>query len=138
MIYATTQDIIDRYSNDTLLLIADRDNDSVVDAIVVDQALADASAEIDGYLATKYELPLSVAPDVLIRPCVDIVVYRLSADADMATEERRVRYEDAVKLLERISKGIVSLGLPTPPPSSNGGVTFTGNKRRFGRGNKLL
>lgn len=140
MPYATQQDIIDRYSNDALLIIADRDDDGIVDSPIVNQAIDDATAEIDTYMAAKYDLPLAIIPDVLTRLCVDIVVYRLSADADMATEERRKRYEDAVKLLVRISEGKVSLGLEEPPVTTNGAASVTSNDRRFKRNsmNRLL
>lgn len=137
MPYATQQDIIDRYSQEALLIIADRDDDQVIDSAVVDQALADATAEIDTYLAAKYSLPLAVVPDVLIRLSVDIVMYRLAADADMATEERRQRYEDAINLLDRIAKGTASLGMSEPPKSSNGVVKLISKIRRFGRGRLL-
>lgn len=138
MAYATQQNMIDRYGDDQLLIVADRDNDSVVDAAVIEQALLDASAEIDTYVAAKYALPLSTVPTVLTRLCVDISMYRLAADRDIATEERRKRYEDAVYLLRRIATGEVSLGIQTPPPSSNGAVVITSQSRRFGRGKKLL
>jgi phage gp36-like protein len=138
MAYATQQNIVDRYGDDQLLIVADRDNDSVVDAAVVEQALLDATAEIDTYVAAKYTLPLATTPVVLTRLCVDISMYRLAADRDIATEERRKRYEDAVYLLRRIATGEVSLGIQTPPPSSNGAVVITSQPRRFGRGKKLL
>ncbi|WP_126456727.1 gp436 family protein [Sulfuriflexus mobilis] len=135
--YATQQDIIDRYSLEELLILADRDDDGVADADVVDRALIDADAEVNAYLAAKYDLPLATTPDVITRLCVDIVMYRLADDAGTATDERRLRYDDAVTLLSRIAKGIVSLGLPKPPASSNGGVTVTSNDRRFKRGTLL-
>jgi phage gp36-like protein len=138
MAYATQQNMADRYGDDQLLIVADRDNDSVVDAAVIEQALLDATSEIDTYVAAKYALPLATVPTVLTRLCVDISMYRLAADRDIATEERRKRYEDAVYLLRRIATGEVSLGISTPPPSSNGAVVVTSQARRFGRGKKLL
>lgn len=137
MPYASAQDISDRYGADKLLLLADRNADDAADTEVVDQALRDASAEIDTYLAAKYSMPLPSVPDALVRLCVDIAVYRLGVSADLATEEMRQRYEDAVALLGRISKGTASLGLPKPPSSSNGAVLVAGPKRRFGRDNLL-
>lgn len=137
MSYATAQDIIDRYGEDQLLLLTDRNGDDVSDDDVIDRAVADAGAEIDTYLAAKYTLPLPTIPSVLVRLCVDIVMYRLAASADLGTDERRKRYEDAIAVLKRISKGEVSLGMPTPPPSSNGVAFIAGPKRRFGRGNLL-
>lgn len=136
MPYATAQDIIDRYGEDLLLQIADRDHDGEVDAVAVERAGNDADAEINTYLAARYVLPLGVVPEVLKRLAADIMVYRLASTADVATEEQRVRYEDAIKLLLQISKGVVSLGLPTneTPPSSNGVVFVAGPVKRFGRG----
>lgn len=135
--YATVQDIIDRYGEEALLLLADRDGDGTVDQEVVDRARADAGALIDSYLATKYELPLTTMPPVLVPLAVDIIVYRLASEADVATEERRQRYDDALATLTRISKGAVSLGLADPPAQSPGGVMITSQPARFGRGKGL-
>ena len=134
MAYATQQDIIDRYSLDELLILTDRDRDDQPDTAVVDRALDDATAEIDTYLSARYQMPLPTVPDVLLRLCVDIAIYRLSTDRAGGTEERRKRYEDATRLLVRISTGEVSLGLPTPPKSSNGAVLVAGPGRQFKRG----
>jgi len=138
MSYASQQGIVDRYGEEALLLLADRDGDGLVDPDVIGQALADSEAEIDAYLAARYQLPLAVVPAVLTRLAVDIVVYRLAADAGPATEERRQRYEDAVDLLRRISRGEASLGLSEAPASTGGGVHMTSAPRRFGRGGGLL
>ena len=137
MPYATAQDIIDRYGNDTLLMLTDRDNDDQVDTQVIEQAVADATAEIDTYVAAKYTLPLPTIPSVLVRLCVDISIYRLSATADMVTEEKRQRYEDAIALLRRIAKGEVSLGISQPAPTSNGKVHMVSKPKRFGRSRLL-
>lgn len=133
MPYATQQDIIDRYGQEDLLVVADRDNDGNVDPDVVDEALADATAEIDTWLAAKYDLPLPSTPSVLVRLCVDITIYRLSSEAGLASEMRRQRYEDAVRLLKGIAKGEASLGLPDPPKSTNGRAQLVSGKRRFDR-----
>lgn len=132
-VYATQADIEEAYTADALILAADRDNDGVADAAVVSNALTDASAEIDTYVATKYQLPLATVPRVLVLLCVDIALYRLSAAADIFTDERRQRYEDAVRLLKRISTGEVSLGIPQPPKTTNGVVIVQSKTRRFKR-----
>ena len=109
--YATPEDITDRYEPDILLLLADRNGDGVADAAVVERALTDATSEIDTYLAPKYNLPLSSTPPIVTRICVDISVYRLATDADKSTDERRLRYEDAVALLERLATRTAALDL---------------------------
>ena len=134
MAYATQQDIIDRYGNDALFVVADRDNDNVIDAVVVDGALSDATDEINAYVASKYALPLATVPPVLKRMCVDIALYRLSPDGSY-TEEKRQRYEDAVKLLTKFSNGDASLGLPenSTPDSAVGDVELISSDRQFSR-----
>ncbi|MEW6648154.1 MAG: DUF1320 domain-containing protein [Pseudomonadota bacterium] len=142
MPYATLQDLIDRdpEGQNGLLVLADRDGDGVVDQVVVDRALADASAEIDGYLAAGgYSLPLSPVPSVLRSLCCDIAIWRLAKGPMLATEERRQRYQDAVRLLDRISAGAVSLG-----PSDGGEAaatasraSFSARARRFGAGRRF-
>ena len=131
--YATAQQVIERYGAGMVRLLTDRDGAGAVDPLVLERALADAAAEIDTYLAAKYDLPLIGTPRVLTRLAVDIAVYRLAAGADLATDERRRRYEDAVKLLERIARGEASLGLADPPPSAAGGVKISRRPRRFRR-----
>ncbi|WP_040728227.1 gp436 family protein [Thiomicrorhabdus sp. Kp2] len=133
MNYATQIDIENRYGTDSLLVVADRNDDQVVDAEVVTAALEDASAEIDSYVGVKYALPLATVPRVLSQLCVDIAFYKLSADADMATEERRQRYDDAIGLLKRFSRGEVTLGLPQPPQTNNGVAYIQSKPRRFKR-----
>ena len=133
MSYATIQDVIARYGDDLLLILTDRDGDGAADMDVVDQALQDAAAEIDTYLAAKYQLPVTTTVPALVRVSVDIVVYRLAADRSTGTDEQRKRYEDAVSWLTKVSRGDVSLGLPKPPVSSNGAVFIKGPERRFKR-----
>lgn len=108
--YATSQDVIDRYGSDALLLLADRDNDGLVESTVVDTALADASAEMDAYLAVRYTLPFATPPALLVHLCVDIAIYRLSAESGVATDERRRRFDDVLLLLARLSTGEASFG----------------------------
>jgi phage gp36-like protein len=135
MTYATATDLQQRYGLDELTQLTDTSGAGVPDAAVVALALGDATAEIDGYLSARYVLPLPTVPTALTRITCDIARYRLWADR--ASDEVRRRYEDAVKLLTNISKGLVNLGLtdtdtaPTPSQAS-----FTaGSARVFGRDN---
>lgn len=113
MSYATQADIETRRPG-LLAIIASDDAGAIITG-AVSEALADAGAEMDAYLAARHDLPLSesldATPAILERLCVDIAVYRLAARADVAADEHRVRYDDAVKTLEKISKGVISLGL---------------------------
>ncbi|MCR6497085.1 DUF1320 family protein [Thermomonas sp. S9] len=127
MAYATLADLITRYGEDEIAQRTDRTGSGVVDAAVAQRALDDAQAEIDGYIASRYKLPLPTVPAALARIACDIARYRLWED--VASDEVRRRYEDARKLLEAIAKGIVSLGLPAVlPPASQPALSLAAAK----------
>jgi phage gp36-like protein len=105
--------MIARYPNRDLVQLTNEDpTQTSINTTVIDQALADASAEIDGYLDGRFALPLTDAPTVLNRLACDVAMYRLQSLRpihDMA--DARQRYEDAVQLLVRVARGEVTLGL---------------------------
>ena len=113
--YATQQDIEDRYGKDALLVVADADFDDQIDTEKVSKALNDATDEINLYVGKRERLPLPVVPTILNRLAVDIAFYFLSAE-DGYTEEKRQRYDDAKKTLVDIASGKVSLGLQSDSP----------------------
>lgn len=134
MAYATQQDIIDRYSSEQLLIVFDRDGSGVVDTDAVTRALADADAEIDGYLAGRYPLPLAApVPGNLTFMAVDIALYH-GAVGGVVTEEARKRYDDAIRYLTKVANGTVPLGTGNDTPTgASGAASFTGNERLFTR-----
>ena len=118
MSYATQSDMTERYGAVELAQLTDRDAGLVINVAVLARALADADAEIDGYLATRYQLPLASTPVVLVRLAADIARYRLFDNR--VTDLVRNRYQDAVSLLKRISSGDVQLAGVTPVAASGG------------------
>ncbi|NYZ68994.1 DUF1320 domain-containing protein [Endozoicomonas sp. SM1973] len=132
MVYAIEQAIIDRYGNDALYIVADRDKDDQLDHLAIEHALADASAHIDLYLTGRYTLPLSTPSALLTRLCVDIAIYWLGEDRGGASEERRKRFEDAEKTLAKIASGEVKLMIDAPTSNSTG-ISFSASKRQFSR-----
>jgi phage gp36-like protein len=105
--------MIARYPNRDLVQLTNEDpTQTGINASIIGQALADASAEIDGYLDGRFALPLNDAPTILNRLACDVAMYRLQSLRplhDMA--DARKRYEDAVELLVRVARGEVTLGL---------------------------
>lgn len=133
MAYATPQDLETRFGADELLKLADRDGDGLADAGVIERALADAEAEINGYLTARYRLPLATVPLLLTRLACDLARYALAEDH--TPEPVAKRAEEARQLLKRLADGTVNLGLdaaaqPTPPA---GGVAVTTGGRVFTR-----
>ena len=133
MSYVTKQDLIDRFGEEELIQLTDRAGAGVIDDQVLNRAIADADAEIDGYLAGRYVLPLAVVPASLGRIAADLARYYLYEDA--ATEHVRQRYEDAVRFLRAVGEGKVSLGIDAAGAKAQpaGGATMTSAGRVFTR-----
>ncbi|MDA8254180.1 MAG: DUF1320 family protein [Betaproteobacteria bacterium] len=131
MTYATQADLESRYGAEEVLQLADRDGDGVIDAGVIDQALRDADAEIDGYLGSRYQLPLATAPQIINVYACDIARYRLYASA--ATEEVRNRYQDALKFLRLAAEGKVMIG-----PSANGAAPLSAGSAEMQSGGRVF
>jgi len=131
MPYATQADLEARFGIDELTQLTDRAGAGVPDATIVARALSDAAAEIDSYLASRYALPLSPVPTLLVRIACDIARYRLWEDR--ASDEVRRRYEDNVRLLEGIAKGVLSLGLPEADAAPALAEVSLGNPRVMSR-----
>ena len=92
----------------------DPSTDEVVET-VVEAAIAAAGALIDGYLGKRYPLPLPMVPDLIRRLAVDITLHGLFArvqDGEMS-EGIRDRNKEALRVLDLIRRGEISLGIPT-------------------------
>lgn len=109
MPYATQADLVERFGETEIIQLSDRDRTGAIDSAVVTAKLADADAEIDAYLATRYTLPLASVPTVLKRVACDVARYHLFDDR--VTDDVRRRYEDALKFLQAVAKGTVSIGV---------------------------
>lgn len=132
MNYCTQQDMIERFGEQELIQLTDRADPPTggIDGTVLDKAIADASAFIDGYLAKRYRLPLADVPPFLARLCCQVARYYLHDDA--APEEVRERYKDAERTLLRIAKGEVILpGLDGAEPSHPGDSVQTSGPDRI-------
>jgi phage gp36-like protein len=110
--YATIQDANDMYGEDYVLTSVDRDSDGEPDTTALTKALSKASSEIDSYLGVRYNVPLTTVPEIIKGYTIDIAIYKCSSGpAAGLTEEKRQRYDDAIKWLINLSKGVTSLGL---------------------------
>lgn len=131
--YATQQNLIDRFGERELIELTDRAEPSLgtIDAVVIAKKLADADATINGYLAVKYTLPLSPVPAMLERLGCDIARYYLYEDR--VTEQVKRRYDDAIAYLKGVANGTVNLGVDAAnqAPASSGGPEFSAPDRVF-------
>lgn len=117
MPYATPQDLIDSLGEREAAAISNRAATGVPDLGVLTLALTKAEDEVNAYVGRRYALPLvtaagvpAAAPTVLARCVIDIARYRQTGTEIMSTEDIRARFKDALKQLEQIAEGKVSLG----------------------------
>lgn len=122
MTYATLQTLIDRYGEDMLLGITDRATPpaGVIDTVVVERALANADATINGRLGTRYVVPLAETPPEIRDIAEAIAIYRLHVYKP--DEKISDDYDDAVATLKAMADGAVVLSAATIAPVETGGT----------------
>ena len=131
--YCTGEDLITRFGSAEIRQVSDHDNTGDINADVVNQAITDASAEIDGYLNGVHDLPLDNVPALLNLYACDIARYRLFGDG--AYEQVIERYNIALRYLRDVATGRVEL-LPTTvdDEAENGAEFANGRDSIFGGG----
>jgi len=127
--YASVADMVDRFGEVEIIELTDLEHTGLIDTAVAERALEDATAEIDGYLASRYRLPVTDAAPLLSLLCTDIARFRLQKG--VSTEQARQRYEDAVRKLERIADGRINLPQATPPPAAGAPQTVKAQGSTF-------
>lgn len=105
--YATEADLVARFGEEigNLKLM-------VSNLTFVDDAIQDATEEINGHIGGRYPLPLPNVPSNLKRMACDIARYRLYFEKP--TEEVRKRYEDAIAFLKRVADNKAHLQIQLP------------------------
>jgi phage gp36-like protein len=137
--YAAKEDIDELYGTDLLVRVADYNRDGTPDPEVVARGLQGADEVCNAYLSAQYTVPVVPTPGVVRNCAIDIAVYKMAIGRGQRTDEMRVRFEDALAMLEKISTGKVGLGLPpvtTTTTDANGNpvtTTVDPNVKRSGR-----
>ncbi|CDH07229.1 conserved hypothetical protein [Xenorhabdus bovienii str. oregonense] len=133
--YATQHDMILAFGERECRSLCDPEMTGQIDEQVMKAALTRASAEIDGYLVGRYATPWPDTPRILVGRCGDIARYHLTTAHRIMSEEIRLRYEDAIRFLEKVAAGQISLGrtdngqmIPSTPQ-----MVFGSSPRQFGR-----
>lgn len=105
--YATEADLVARFGEEISNLKL-----MVSNPTFVDDAIQDATEEINGHIGGRYPLPLPNVPSNLKRMACDIARYRLYFQ--QPTEEVRKRYEDAIAFLKRVADNKAHLQIQLP------------------------
>jgi len=133
--YASTAQLLARYSADEIAQRADDSIPTLVDGVLlanavrgeplvdyspeeqaaavaalanVERALRDADSTINGYLASRYRTPVTQAADVLERIACQLARYFLYDDG--ATDQVKKNYDGSIAFLRDVSQGKVQLG----------------------------
>ena len=127
MAYSALGDITNLIGEERIIELTDDDNTGASNQTIIDDAISAADDLIDGYLRSRYTLPLAAVPVLIKRISIDIAVYNLykRRAEDGLPETREKDYRDALKLLDRIQAGKINLGIE-PSGSTEGG--FRTNK----------
>ncbi len=108
-------------------------------ALLIENAIADADAEIDGYLSKRYSPPLTEPPAVLRKFSKDIAAYNLMSRKGINEGDPEktylTRYNSAIKFLTMVAEGKIDLGTKeeTGPASGVEGFHFQSSHRLFSR-----
>lgn len=143
MAYCTKDEVREMIKDDALnALIGDTYIDDPIEreelvTPIIEEAIADADGEIDGYLAKRYPAPLDPVPKVINKFSKDIAVYNLFSrlGIDEGSEQKNYlnRYNAAVKFLTLVADGKVSLGTVDTTKAANTGFAVHSNQRLFTR-----
>lgn len=133
MTYATQDDLIDRVGERLLIDLTDREEQQslMIDADAVAQALGHADAEINGYLADRYVLPLSEVPPTIVDLACVLAIWRLHTYEP--TSKIKADYDEAQRKLREIARGVFRLPVDGVEPANTGtsGAQFTDRERPF-------
>ena len=153
MIYATVQDMIDRFGEPEMIQLTDADDLAAVKPSRIELKLGDAHALADGYLGRVYALPLTgcakpvgvgavehVPPPQLTRAVCDIARYYLYDDLAPESEVYR-RFKQATAELQALAEGSTALvcpwggepGLPADSAVTGGETWHDFPPRQIGR-----
>lgn len=110
--YAATTDVTARLGTQVYGLLGVADASDISANTTLLAAIAYADSVIDGYVATRYELPLASVPSSLTTDACNVVrKFLLDTRPDMMTAGDVEAYDMAIKHLRDIAKGAIHLGV---------------------------
>ena len=120
MPYIVQADLLADLPNDVLVQLTDDDKDGIPDTTVVNNAIDRAQSEVDGYVATKYSVPLASPSEFIKGLTATIAIYRLYGRGRRGIpDDWQTRYDNAIKSLRDVASGKITLGEDPPPAESS-------------------
>lgn len=145
MAYCTVDEILDMLKADMMnVIIGDdyiEDNEERKKAItpLAEQAVTDAAAEIDGYLAKRYDVPFVKTPKVINKFAKDIALYNLVSRKGIDEGDREktylTRYNAAIAFLTKVAGGVIDIGVSdsSTEDAARNGFSMRSSRRTFSR-----
>lgn len=133
MAYTSLTDLTDRYGARLLISLTDRATPPAgeIDTDVIDEALADTDALIDGYLANRYKLPMDTTPPLVADIAKAVAIYKLH----VYSPDQKIKddHDTAMRQLEKIGEGKIKLPVAgvEPEDTGGGGARMTDRERPF-------
>ena len=149
MAYCTVDDVIGMLKPDMVgFIIGDDSSDEdsrpedPMEAVrsLAESAVEDAQAEIDGYLAKRYDVPFTKTPKVINKFAKDIALYNLVSRKGIDESDREktylTRYNAAVAFLTKVAEGKIDIGVEdihTTQTAAQNGFSMKSENRVFSR-----
>ncbi len=146
MAYSTAEEVLGMIKGDALnSIIGDTYIEDEAQRLakimpLVEDAIADADGEIDGYLVKRYPVPLLSVPRSIAKFSKDIAIYNLFSriGIDEGSKEKNYlnRYNAAVAFLKLVAEGKVDIGVGAETEGIStkaSGFTIRNSNRLFSR-----
>ncbi len=122
MAYSTQSDLVTEAGGmQALVELCDleRTRSGQLDTAVMAQAIAEADALIDSYVAKQRAVPLAApVPAVIRRISKQEAVYGLRSNTRFTGERDETKHENNLRWLEGVAKGHITLGVDPQPAKS--------------------
>lgn len=128
MSYSSLADLINASNEEVIIQLTDDEGTESVNTDRVLSAIKTADDLIDGYIRGRYNVPLTESVGIIKTISVDVAIYKLHErrlETDMP-DSLVNRYKNALKMLEQIQKGVLTLGIATISETSGAGGTVSG------------
>jgi phage gp36-like protein len=143
MAYSTPDDIKKLYSEKKLIQLVDDNNAGLTWAQaspIIADIIAKVAPIINGYLRSRYALPLQSNPELINTTSIDLTAYELHKRRGIpVSDELKDSYDKAFKMLKEIATGLIDLGIS----GQSGGTEYfiktnkTYADRMFGDGSNI-
>ena len=142
MQFVTKEKMLERVGEQELIALTDNEQPytNLINDTKLNAAMDMANSEIEGYLSGRYKLPLAAVPPFLAAIGCDMAHFHGCQGNTQETDRTVKRYENAVKILTNISKGVMGIGgspvgEAAPVKTDSNNVQWMVGRRDFGSKN---